>query len=67
MYHPHTHMEIARQRHADMVREAERQALARLVKREKPDRRNVPSLLRGLRLHRPASGPATVQPAWRLR
>jgi hypothetical protein len=35
-YHPHTHLDIARQRHADMLREARKGELARSVADPRP-------------------------------
>jgi hypothetical protein len=35
-YSPHTHLAIARERHADMIREARKHELARRVAGERP-------------------------------
>jgi hypothetical protein len=35
-YNPHTHLDIARARQADMVREADRRRLAKLVAEDRP-------------------------------
>jgi hypothetical protein len=35
-YSPHTHMDISRQRHEDMLREARNLQLARLVEDDRP-------------------------------
>jgi hypothetical protein len=35
-YSPHTHMDISRQRHEDMLREARNRELARLVEDDRP-------------------------------
>jgi hypothetical protein len=48
-YSPHTHMDISRQRHEDMLREARNHELARLVEDDRPGlvarfRKHLPSL-----------------------
>jgi hypothetical protein len=35
-YSPHTHLDISRQRHEDMLRDARKQELARLVEDDRP-------------------------------
>jgi hypothetical protein len=35
-YSPHTHLDISRQRHEDMLREARKHELARLVEDDRP-------------------------------
>ncbi|HEY3069152.1 MAG TPA: hypothetical protein VGJ34_02460 [Gaiellaceae bacterium] len=43
-YNPHTHLEIARARQADLIREADRRRLANLVAEKRP---GLVSRLRG--------------------
>jgi hypothetical protein len=55
-YDPHTHLAIARARQEDMIRQAERDELARSVKNERP------GLLERLHAHLPRKRAAHPSP-----
>jgi hypothetical protein len=58
-YDPHTHLALSRDRSEDMVREARKSELARLVQDERP---SVVTRLRGLFGHRAKHQPAVPRP-----
>jgi hypothetical protein len=58
-YNPHTHLDIARARQADMIREADRRRLAKLVAQERP---SLMARVRGLFGEHSAKQPV-VRPA----
>jgi hypothetical protein len=53
-YNPHTHLEIARARQADLIREADRRRLANLVTEDRP---SLMARLRGFFGERSAKHP----------
>jgi hypothetical protein len=57
--HPHTHLAISHERHEDMLREARKSELARLVQHERP---GLVTRLRGLFGHRVKHQPAVPRP-----
>jgi hypothetical protein len=59
MYNPHTHLAISRDRHEDMLREARKAELARLVQDERP---GIVTRLRGLLGHPAKHQPAVPRP-----
>ena len=57
-YSPHTNLAIAKARQDDLIREARRRELARLV--PKAERRGLGHMLAGLFRRQPAPGPAAT-------
>lgn len=59
-YHPHTHLEISRARQEDLVREADKRQLARLVAEERP---GLTARIRAFLGERSAKRQPVVRPA----